>query len=269
MSTLTLRLDSKPEQRVDMSPLLPERLSGMAIDQIARILLWCGRHQLPLGDLFTLQGSAGERVVIQTETDRLDLIGAAMGSGEIRVEGSAGAYLGRQMRGGSLRVVGAAGAFAGSGLSGGEIQIDGDAGDFLGGSISGERQGMRGGRIRVLGNAGDRVGDQQRRGLILVEGDCGDYCASRMIAGTIVVLGRAGSDSGFAMRRGTLLLGREPLGLPPTFADNGEHDLGMLSLLLRDLRQQSGLELSALGSRVQRWLGDLGCAGMGEILTCR
>lgn len=269
MSALSLRLKSPPGQRIDMSPLVPDHLAGMTTDQIARIPLWCGRHEVPVGDLFALQGRADDQIIIHADSDRLDRIGAAMTRGEIRVEGDAGAYLGQQMHGGSLQVSGNAGLCAGNGLAGGSIHIDGDAGDFLGGSISGERQGMRGGRIRVRGSAGDRVGDQQRRGLILIEGDCGDYCASRMVAGTILVLGQAGSDSGFAMRRGTLLLSGKPRTLPPTFGDSGEHNLGILSLLLRELQQQTGLRLVSRGNRVQRWLGDLGCAGMGEILIWR
>ena len=269
MSALTLRLKKEPGQRVDMGPLTPDRLTGMGGGEIERIPLWCGKHRIPVGDLFTLEGSGSEQIYIHSDSDRLDRIGAAMSRGEIRVEGCAGAYLGQQMRGGSLQVSGDTGAFAGNGLAAGSIRIDGDAGDFLGGSISGERQGMRGGRIWVRGSAGDRVGDQQRRGLILIEGDSGDYTASRMNAGTILVLGQTGGESGFSMRRGTLLLARKPAALPVTFGDNGEHNLGILSLLLRDLQQQTGIPLTSHGNRVQRWVGDLGCAGMGEILIWR
>ena len=62
-----------------------------------------------IGDLFTLGGKANERIVIHSDSDRLDRIGAAMTRGEIQVEGCAGAYLGQQMQGGCLQVSGDAG----------------------------------------------------------------------------------------------------------------------------------------------------------------
>ncbi|MCU7890509.1 MAG: hypothetical protein KZQ78_02415, partial [Candidatus Thiodiazotropha sp. (ex Ustalcina ferruginea)] len=116
------------------------------------------------------------------------------------------------------------------------------------------------------GNTGDRAGDQMRRGTILISGNAGDYCASRMIAGTLVVLGESGAKTGLAMRRGTLLLSQEPVSLPATFNDNGKHNLNFLTLLTRSFQDQAGFsDMWERGCRVQRWLGDLGCNGKGEI----
>jgi formylmethanofuran dehydrogenase subunit C len=268
MTALTLRLRERPRQRIDMAGFTPERLEGKHRDAVAQIPIWQGNRQIPAGELFAITGEDPDHIVVQSDSDRLDGIGTGMTRGEILVEGRAGAYLGREMRGGEVHVKGDAGVFAGSGMSGGMLRIDGDADDFLGAAVSGERRGMRGGRIHVKGRAGDRVGDHQRRGIVLIEGDAGDYCGSRMVAGTIVVLGAVGAAAGLAMHRGTLLLAREPE-LPPTFNDNGVHDLGFLSLLAGDLRHYDGPFscLQERGIRVRRWLGDLACNGKGEVLV--
>jgi len=269
MSALTLQLRQPLRQRLDMSQFTPQQLTDKGLKEIVRLPLWLGNQQVNAAELFSVSGSDPQNIVIQSDSDRLDHIGAGMAGGRIRVEGCAGAYLGRSMSGGALQVDGDSGVFTGSGMSGGSIHIAGGAGDFLGAGIAGERHGMRGGRIAVTGNAGDRVGDQLRRGTILVGGDSGDYCASRMIAGTIVILGQAGIQTGLAMRRGTLLLTREPASLPATFNDNGCHDLGFLPLLTRNL-EDGGAAFSGLsqrGGRVRRWLGDLGCDGKGEVLV--
>jgi len=267
MSALTFRLKQPTRQRIDMSAFTAQKLAGKKLLEIAGMPLWQGNQQVPTGELFSLSGDDPENILIQSDSDRLDYIGSAMRGGRIRIEGHAGAYLSRSMQGGSLHVEGNSGIFAGSGMSGGRIEIDGNAGDFLGAGIAGERQGMRGGEIHVRGNAGDRAGDQLRRGAILIGGNVGDYCASRMLAGTLVVLGQSGAQTGLGMRRGSLLLTRDPTSMPATFNDNGQHDLDFLPLLLGSLQDKETFpNLVQRGSRVRRWLGDLGCDGKGEIL---
>ncbi|WP_295582629.1 formylmethanofuran dehydrogenase subunit C [uncultured Lamprocystis sp.] len=268
MTALTLQLLAPPSPRIDLSAFTPDGLAGQSADEVRRLPLWVGNQQVETGDLFRVTGDDTDAILIRSDSDRLDGIGTGMTRGSIRVEGRAGAYLGRRQRGGAIAVTGDAGPFAGSGMSGGTIRIGGDAGDFLGAAIAGERRGMRGGRIEVLGNAGDRVGDHQRRGQILINGNAGDYCGSRMVAGTILVLGRTGINTGLAMRRGTLLLTAEP-NLPPTFNDNGTQQLAFLALLTRDLATAGGPfeQLKSRGTRVRRWLGDLGYGGQGEVLV--
>jgi formylmethanofuran dehydrogenase subunit C len=265
---LTFQLRERPAQRLDMSVFTPDRLAGRTAEEIGHIALWQGNRQVPAGDLFRVTGTQSTDIRIQTDSDRLDGIGANMTRGRIRVEGRAGAYLGRAMRGGTIHVSGDAGIFAGTGMSGGSLRIDGNCSDFLGAPTPGERHGMRGGLIEVRGDAGDRVGDRMRRGSILIAGNAGDYSASRMIAGSIAILGRAGAHTGLAMRRGTLLLSLAA-DLPPTFNDNGIHDLGFLALLLGALRHLDPpfSQLHLRGTRVHRWLGDLGYGGRGEVLA--
>jgi len=265
MSALTLRLRECPRQRIDLSGFTSDALAGKSLADIQALPLWVGNRQMPAGDLFIIHGHDSDHIRIESESDRLDGIGSGMTRGSIRIQGRAGAYLGRGMRGGEIQVEGDAGLFAGTGMTGGLLRIGGNAGDFLGAAIPGERRGLRGGRIEVRGNAGERVGDRQRRGIILIAGDAGDYCGSRMGAGTILVLGRTGANVGFAMRRGTILLTSAPE-LPPTFNDNGPQDLSVLTLLAKSLPSPFD-QIGERGTRVQRWLGDLGHGGQGEVLA--
>ncbi len=268
MTPLTLELRGPTAQRIDLSAFTPDGLAGKAPGAIGRIPLWQGNRQVAAGELFHISGGDVADIRIHCESDRLDGIGTGMTRGSIRVEGRAGAYLGRAMGGGELRVTGDAGILAGSGMSGGWLRIEGSCGDFLGAPLPGERHGMRGGLIEVRGDAGDRAGDRLRRGTILIAGRAGDFCAARMIAGTIAVLGATGRNTGLAMRRGTLILAATP-DLPPTFNDNGVQELGFLTLLADSLRHLDPpfSELGRRGSRVRRWLGDLGYDGRGEVLV--
>jgi formylmethanofuran dehydrogenase subunit C len=265
---LGLRLRERLTHRVNLSAFTPDGLAGRSPTEIGHIPLWQGNRQVPAGDLFEVTGEDTAEIRIEADSDRVDGIGKDMTRGSIRVEGGAGAYLGRGLRGGRIRLDGDAGIFAGSAMSGGTLRIHGNCGDFLAAPVPGERHGMRGGLIEVRGHAGDRAGDRLRRGTILVAGDAGDFCASRMIAGTLVVLGRSGAQSGLGMRRGTLLLGA-PADLPPTFNENGTQDLGFLAVLLGALGALGPPfgTLKDRGTRVRRWLGDLGYGGRGEVLV--
>jgi formylmethanofuran dehydrogenase subunit C len=269
MSALTFRLRETPARPVDLSPLTPTRLAGMALEEIRSLPLASGNAHVAVGELFEVSGGELASLRIEGGSALLDGIGAAMHSGTLSVTGDVGAYLGRDMRGGAIRVHGNAGPWAGTGLSGGLVEIDGDAGDFLGAAIAGERRGMRGGTILVRGNAGQRAGDRMRRGMVVIEGNAGEHCGTRMGAGTLCVLGQAGAFTGFGMQRGTLLLTRSPADLPATFNDCGVHELLFLRLLLQDLARLDSrlLALEESFQRVRRYAGDLGCGGKGEVLV--
>jgi formylmethanofuran dehydrogenase subunit C len=269
VSPLVLELRETARLPIDMSPLLPDQLAGRRSRDIAAVTLWCGRQQVPVGELFTVTGGDPSTIVITNACATLERIGAGMATGRIDVEGNAGPYVGRNMRGGRIHVHGDCGDFCASGMHAGFIQVDGNVDDFLGAAVTGERQGMRGGMVLVKGSAGDRVGDRLRRGTILVEGSAGDYCCSRMIAGTVAVLGDIGKAIGFGMHRGSLLLANEPTSYPATFVDAGAHNLGFLVLWVRELR---GLDspfahLDPTRQRAHRHIGDLACGGQGEVLV--
>jgi formylmethanofuran dehydrogenase subunit C len=269
MSRLMLALKEASQQRVDCSPLIPERLGGMSRGQIAAMELAAGNGRVRVGALFDMTGEDASDLVILNSCDKLDRVGQGMTHGCITVEGDVGAYLGQGMSGGEIEVSGNAGIFVAAQMKGGSIHVQGSAGDFLAAALPGEHRGMAGGDVIVRGNAGDRVGDRMRRGTVLIEGDVGDYCASRMGAGTIAVLGRVGANVGFAMNRGTLLLDQAPTQWLPTFNDCGAHELGFLRLLLNTWRSLPSrfASVPADATRVRRYVGDLANGGRGEILV--
>ena len=177
MSTLTLTLRQSSRQRIDVSTLLPKTLANQSLEAIAAMTLPLGNREVPVNDLFTLEGDtqALDTLIFQGETRSLDAVGKGLREGSIEVKGDAGSYLGMQMRGGTIRVSGSIDAYGACELKSGFIEICGNAGDFLGASQIGNLKGMAGGVVLVRGNAGDRVGDHLRRGIILVEGDVGAY----------------------------------------------------------------------------------------------
>ncbi|OAI14801.1 formylmethanofuran dehydrogenase subunit C [Methylomonas koyamae] len=269
MTSLTFTLiETPPSQRIDMSPLVCQKLAGLSLDQIAGIELQCGKQKLRVDQLFHITGSNADDISIVGSTGKLDLIGKELANGNISVQGEAGAYLGMQMKGGTINVIGDVGLYAGCEMKNGLIQIEGDAGDFLGGALPGNKQGMKGGTILVKGNVGQRAGDHMRRGQILVEGNAGDYCGSRMVAGTIAVMGQVGRYAGYAMRRGTLLLWNQPQ-LPATFNDCGSHTLAFLPMLFASFKSLNSrfADKAIAFNRVRRFGGDMAEAGRGEILV--
>lgn len=266
---LTLTLRERPPQRVDMSPLCTDQLTGKSPAQVGAMELACGNRMVRVDSLFAVSGTCHSEFEIRNACDLLDRIGEGMTHGSILVRGDAGAYVGARMKGGHIQVDGHAGAHAATGMSGGVLRIGGNAGDFLAAAIPGAHRGMEGGTVVVAGDAGDRVGDHMRRGMVLIEGNAGDYCASRMGAGTIAVWGSVGASPGLGMRRGTLLLQAAPAHLLPTFSDCGSSTQGFLALLVRDWRPLStrfgGIPASRV--RARRFVGDRANEGRGEILV--
>jgi formylmethanofuran dehydrogenase subunit C len=268
MSPITFNLKTRPQQRVDMSPLTPANLSGKSLAEIAQISLHCAKQLIPVGELFGISGDDAQNLVINNSFDKLDYIGKELENGTITVNGDAGAYLGMGMKSGQITVNGNAGLYVACEMKKGTLEINGNVGDFLGGALPGNKMGMKGGTIVVKGNAGARVGDHMRRGLILIEGDAGDYCGSRMTAGTIAVMGSTGRNLGYAMRRGTLLLWNQPQ-LMPSFNDCGAHTLGFLPLLFASFKTINSkfAVASQAFNRVQRYAGDMAEMGRGEVLV--
>ena len=268
MSALTFTLKTQPAQRLDLSPLVSQKLQDLSLEQIAAIPLQIGNQKLRVDALFSISGSDSQNIVIAGSTSKLDYIGKELQGGSITVEGDAGAYLGIQLKSGQIKVTGNAGLYVGCEMKNGYIEIAGNAGDFVGGALPGNKQGMKGGTILIKGNAGERVGDHLRRGQILIEGNAGDYLGSRMWAGTIAVMGQTGRYAGYAMRRGTLLFWQQPQ-LPATFNDCGSHTLSFLPLLFKSFKNLDSrfADTSLAFNRVRRYGGDLAATGRGEVLV--
>ncbi len=266
MTSLVLALKQEPDQRLDLSPLVPHLLAGKSEAEIAAIELQTTKHKVTVGDAFTLKPGDASSIRFEGGSARLDNIGLDLKSGEIVVEGACGLYVGRAMSAGTILVTGDCGPFAGSAMSGGKLEIKGDAGDLLAAPQDGEMEGMTGGLLVVRGSAGARAGDRLRRGTIVIEGAAGDHAGSRMIAGTLIVLGTAGALPGTLMRRGTILLGSHTP-LAPTFVTCGRNGFGSFSALFaRLLRPTSEAAAAAFSRPLERFAGDMAALGKGEIL---
>ncbi|PHS27133.1 MAG: formylmethanofuran dehydrogenase subunit C [Methylophaga sp.] len=267
MSTLVLTLKQHPKQRIDCSVLTPNQLDGKSVAEIAAIELPSGNRTVRVDSVFDISGDATGYIIFENSSDKLDFIGNQMSHGTIEIKGNVGAYLGAMMTNGYILVTGNTGVYTACEMKGGQIKINGNAGDIVGGARVGNKNGMTGGTVIITGNTGARTGDHMRRGYILIEGNAGDYCGARMVSGTIAVLGSVGAHLGYGMKRGTLLLLKEAQ-IPANFNDCGAHTLAFLPLMLASFRnldtQFANLELF---SRVQRYAGDLGGIGMGEILV--
>lgn len=264
MGALTFELKSAPEERLDLSPLTPERLDGLKASEIEALAVGTTRVPLAVGDVFKIKGKGTGEIRFTGTDARCDKIGAGMTKGAIVVDGNAGAYLGAGMKNSRIEVNGNAGALAGASMTGGAIAISGDAGERAGGINVGETLGMKGGVLTVGGNAGALLGERMRRGLVIVGGDAGDYAGGRMVAGTILFKRGVGANAGFGLRRGSLIFVEEPKDLLPTFGDCGVLEFDYLRLLEHWLRANE--KPVNLGSRARRLMGDMAVLGKGEML---
>jgi formylmethanofuran dehydrogenase subunit C len=265
VKALVFKLRAGPEERLDLSALLPASLQGLDERSIARLPVHSTRRKLEAGDVFAIRMGAPEALRFEGGSERFDFVGAGMSAGEIVVEGPVGQQAGRLMRGGRLHIRGDAGPFAASRLSGGLLEIDGDAGDNLGGPLAGEMAGMAGGVAILHGNAGSRVGDRLRRGLIVVEGRCGIGAGSRMIAGTLVLRGAVADAPASLMRRGTIVALDADCPISPTFADCGAHEAVFMRLLAAELSRLGLRAWRKLHLPMRRLMGDMAALGKGEI----
>jgi formylmethanofuran dehydrogenase subunit C len=266
MKPLVLTLRHYPDQRLDMSPLVSDRLAGLSVMQISAIELQTTRRRVTVRDAFRIRMGDARSIRIEQGCDRLDRIGHAMASGDIAVEGDVGIQAGRLMAAGTLRISGNAGPWAGSAMRGGELTISGDVGERLGGPLPGETVGMRGGMLWVRGNAGERAGDRLRRGTVVIEGEAGPYAGSRMLAGTLIVRRRAGAMPGYLMSRGTIVLLGGTERLPPSFLDCGACALVASRLMANFIEPLSPKIAMLLRKPLRRLAGDMAALGRGEML---
>ncbi|MDX3924542.1 MAG: formylmethanofuran dehydrogenase subunit C [Shinella sp.] len=269
MKPLTFTLRAAPEERLDLSVLIPEKLRGFSASQIASLPIGTSRFPATVGDLFRQKGTDFSDIVFEGGSSRFDFLGEGMAAGRIRMIGDVGIRAGRRLAGGTILIEGDAGPEVGSGMKGGRIEISGNAGDGIGAPTAGEVTGMAGGLIVVRGRAGHRAGERMRRGIIVVLKGCGDYAGLNMVAGTIAATGRIGRYPGHLMRRGSLLFERRPIELSPTFSDCGRVDIAFPEMFDRYLIAEKILDRPLLGARPLRYGGDNAVFGKGEIMFRR
>ena len=266
MTALRLTLHAQPDQRLDLSPLTPDRLAGLDVVAIQALPLHTTRHRVTVGDIFHVHHGDPTEIVIEGGSERFDRVGEAMRTGTLTVQGDVGQQAGRLLAGGTLLIQGNTGGWAASGQRGGTLEITGNTGPFLGGPLSGERTGMRGGIVVVRGNAGERAADRLRRGFVIIEGDAGPYAGSGMFAGTLIVCGGAGALPGILMRRGTIILGK-PADLAPTFIAAGHVELVFTTLLARAAAPFSAKAAACVRAAGTRYAGDMAVLGKGELFV--
>src|SRR5579883_3406199 len=142
----------------------PEALAILSNAQIERLPIQAGNSRVALGDLFRIEGSAGDgHLVLEGDLRHVRGIGQGMTSGTLSIVGDVGGQLGSGMSGGTIEVEGNVGDWAGAEMSGGMLRIRGTAGRFLGAAYPGSRLGMREGVILVEGSVGDDAGLAMRR----------------------------------------------------------------------------------------------------------
>jgi formylmethanofuran dehydrogenase subunit C len=266
VTAMTFTLLAPPSERLDLSPLTPEKLAGRGMREVEKIRLGLSKRASTVADIFRVTGDDVQNIVFEGGSNRFDRVAAELTGGSVRVVGDVGAQAGRNIRGGRLVVEGSAGPHSGSGMHGGRLDIMGDAGDRLGGPLAGELAGMNGGTLIVRGKAGAFAGDRMRRGLIAILGGSGDHAGSRMIAGSLVIAGGTGAMPGYLMRRGSIFLDRAPENLSPSFVECGAPESAFAALFDRYLVAEGILGLPLLGNSPRKYSGDNAVLGMGEVL---
>ena len=69
MSALTFTLKSIPQQRIDLSPLTPNALAGLALSEMGAIELIAGRRKLRVDSVFDISGDDADDIVIANSCD--------------------------------------------------------------------------------------------------------------------------------------------------------------------------------------------------------
>ncbi len=257
---------------VSADDLLPEALAPLSPAERARWPLRVGNGSVPLAELFRIDGSSDDgHLVLEGDLRQVRGLGRGMTAGSISIRGDVGAELGAEMAGGTIEVEGSVGDWAGAGLRGGHLRVKGNAGRFLGAAYPGSRSGMREGVILIEGSVGDDAGLAMRRGLIAIAGESGEGLGRALIAGSLFAFGPVGRLAGAGMKRGTLaLFGLTAPSNPellPTFAPSGRSRPPFLTIYLRRLRQWGfPVPESAFAGTLDRYNGDLGTRGQGEVL---
>lgn len=269
MSALTLTLARSPGHALDCSSLIPEALNGLSTKALKNLPLAGGPAPVKLGECFDIEGSPGDELLIINRSGvQLDYLGAGMSTGLLEVRGAAGEMVGSGLMGGTIQVRGNVGSYLASGMKRGLIEISGHVGDYCGAAAPDRPLGLSGGLVVIKGNAGKHLGDRQRRGIIAVTGSVGDYCGSRMYAGSIIAFGSLGEAPGVGMRRGSIVMLGGCVRIADSFASSGSLDLSYLGLAARRLASMHKVfkPLEARGTVADRYCGDLGNGGRGELL---
>ena len=266
MSYLVFKLKKKLEFRINLALLIPNKIANKKISAIKSLGIIYGKEKKEISNFFSISGNLRKGILFKGDLTKCDFIGNQMKSGKIIVQGDVGDYLGNKMKGGKIIVNGSSSNYTGSSLKNGEIIITKNTGDFLGSSIKGEKLGMCGGAIIIKGNAGNRVGYKMRSGIICIKKNAKDFVGCQMIAGTIIIKGKIGSNVGLLMKRGTIILEKQKLS-ESYLNYSGKNNYIFLKVIQNCLEKLND-EFKDIfpNTYIKKYLGDINCKGIGEIL---
>ena len=265
MSYLILRLKKKLIFRLNLSAIVPDKIKNKQ-NNLKNINIFYGNEEKKLSDFFSFQGKLNKGIVFKGNLSKCDYIGDSMKEGEIIVNGNVGEYLGNKMENGKIIINGSSGNFTACSLKGGDILIKKNVGDYLGSPNQEEKIGMSGGGVFVQGHAGNHLAFKMRAGVIFVKGDVKNYIASQMIAGTIIINGKIGSNLGLLMKRGTIILKKKCI-LSSCFQYSGKNNYLFLKIYQFYLEKLNSEFKNIFSTNyVTKFVGDISCAGKGEVL---
>lgn len=257
---------------IDLVGIVPERVAGLSLADVAALTIAADGGFCEVGDVFAVSGATLDSTIdCHGDFSRVHSVAAGMQSGRMRVAGHVGRHAAAGLRGGRLEVGGDAGDWLAAEIVGGDVMVAGAAGHNVAGALPGSASGGRGGRgghVLIGGSVGDLAAARLRRGVVAVAGDCGVGAAFEMRAGTLLVGGRVGPQAGLGMRRGSVVsLADRPVP-PVTFRGGSAWRPAFLPLLLRWLDaagfRPAGAALAV--GKWRQWHGDVLAGGKGELL---
>jgi formylmethanofuran dehydrogenase subunit C len=266
--SITLTYRGETSLPVEIEGLTPDWARDKPLAAIERFEIFHGNRKLPLAEMFSVAGDAGDkRFDFEGNLSGVHWIGAQMRSGQIHIHGPAGRHLGSELRGGDIHVKGDASDWVGCEMRGGEIHIQGSVGQLVGAAYRGSAQGMRGGTIVVDGNAGNEIGLLMKDGVIAIGGHAGDMIGFNMTGGAVLVRGNAGIRPGAGMHGGTIaLFGPMPPLVLSSFRLDRTAKPENLVPVLRKLRGNDAQQFGAgVSPEMDVYIGDQLAAGAGEI----
>ena len=91
MSALVFTLRDQPAQRLDLAPLVPQRLAGLSEGGSPPSRSTPRASGSAVGDVFKLRMGDAAELQFEGGSERFDRVGAGMADGEIAVNGSTSA----------------------------------------------------------------------------------------------------------------------------------------------------------------------------------
>jgi len=263
---LHLKLHTTPEVPLEAECICPDRMRGLSIDDINRLIVFHGNREMHLADFIECSGNNDGDIRVAGDLVNVKHVGSTMSFGLITIEGDIGVHAGAAMSGGKILIEGNASDWLAPEMLGGEIEVRGNAGHLVGSGYRGSTVGMQGGEIFIHGNVKNETGHCMRRGLIVVGGTSGDFTGVNMLAGTIIVIGEMGTRTGAGMKRGSII-SLTKTSILPTFSLACNYSPVFIKQYLHYLLKKGyDIDSKIINGHFERWCGDAVELNRGEVL---